>query len=226
MGCWAPTSSSYLMPLASGAIDVELGDTASVSADQVLGGGSYHFGFFGVDAQGNGDSAQGAFSFDQNGWPSSSTGWAEETARITCLSIDGTSATVTGKVTSGSDQETVVCPGELQHNQSQGLRGIGNFEGVSGMRYGQREVEAVRWGHRDRILTRTPESRPGASGDGEHAFERHLGPFRRLDVDRDRIAHLALDESLENPGQMLRIDPRHGRTGAHEGIEADDSLVG
>ena len=72
----------------------------------------------------------------------------------------------------------------------------------------------------------TNPTRGGRSGDGEHPFQRHLGPFGRVGVDGDAVAHLALDQALEDPGQVLGVDARHGRAGAHERIEADHRLVG
>ncbi len=106
-GCWVPTTPPALTPLASGAIDIEVGDAPLVSADQILGAGEYH-NLFGLEAQGAGNTAGGAFFFYQKGWPTSGSGWQPRSAQVTCVSIDGSAATVTGKVTAGSKKETVV----------------------------------------------------------------------------------------------------------------------
>ena len=106
-GCWAPTGSPQLTPRASGAIDIELGDTPSVSADQILGADEWNH-LLGMETQGTGNMAQGALFFYQKDWPSSDSPWTAQTAVVTCVSIDGTAATVTGKVTDGSKKETVV----------------------------------------------------------------------------------------------------------------------
>jgi streptogramin lyase len=103
-GCEAPTSPPQLAPLATGEIDIELGDAPPLSADQILGAG----GGFGVETQGTGNSAEGAVWFAQRRWPTSDSGWSEQNARVTCVAIDGSAATVTGKVKDGSATETIV----------------------------------------------------------------------------------------------------------------------
>jgi hypothetical protein len=65
-------------------------------------------GVFGIYTSGIGKTATGNFTNYQAGWPTPSTKATLETASVTCVMISGSTATITGKVTSGASTETVV----------------------------------------------------------------------------------------------------------------------
>ena len=73
---------------------------------------------------------------------------------------------------------------------------------------------------------RTAAGRPARRSDrGQHALQGHPGPGGGLVVDHDPVAHLALDQSLEHPGQVGGVDAEHGRARAHQRVEGDHRLV-
>src|ERR1039458_9145249 len=63
------------------------------------------------------------------------------------------------------------------------------------------------------------------SGGRQHSLEGHPGPPLDLGVDGDLVVDLAVDQALEDPGQVGGVDPEHGRARADQGVEARDLLV-
>src|SRR5581483_525375 len=62
-------------------------------------------------------------------------------------------------------------------------------------------------------------------GDVEHALQRDACPLRGLGVDGDAVDDATLDQFLEHPAQVRRVDAEHRRAGTHERIERHDRLA-
>jgi O-antigen ligase len=76
------------------------------------------------------------------------------------------------------------------------------------------------------LATERRPTGPDCSGDGEHPLERHLCPLGGVGVHDDLVADVSVDEPFEDPGEVGRVDARHGRARADQRVEADDGLVG
>ncbi len=105
-GCDTPLEGP--VPITSGDIEVS---APTPPTNEVLAFGNQSAsatGVFGIYTSGTGKTATGYFTNYQAGWPTPSTKATLRTATVTCVTIAGTSATITGKVTSGTSTETVV----------------------------------------------------------------------------------------------------------------------
>src|SRR5690606_33623474 len=63
--------------------------------------------------------------------------------------------------------------------------------------------------------------RPG----GKHPLEGDPRWKRDVVGDGDLVEHRTLEESVENPGEVTRVDAVHGRTRADHRVEAEDRVL-